>query len=132
MDLLKDFILIIVAIVAVIVLIAISSNLLKFDQHPTEFTFQGSKQQVLNGILGLIYKCYDNNQGKKTSNLCFQVHVNSTEAITSSDIKNGIDHRGLNSTQIIVPDILQENNTVIRYEDEIVYLEVIQGERVGS
>jgi hypothetical protein len=129
MELLKNLLLIIIAVAFILVLIGISWKVLNFAPKQ-EFSLKGDKQKIIKKIVELIYECYEKNEYRKESVLCFQVSLDSDEIIYSNEITGKIDFSRI--SDVILPDTLQNNTIIIRYENKIVYLEITEGKRLGS
>jgi predicted membrane protein len=132
MELLKNLLFILAAIAFILVLIAIAWKLLNVKPYQMEYYFKGEKDKVVSAIVDLIYKCYDENKDGKKAVICFQARLETTEAINSSEITGKINPSKIDPEKVRVPDMIQNNTIIIRYEDKFVYIETLEGERVGS
>jgi len=132
MELLKELLLVTVAVASILVLIGIAGKLLNLTPGQNEFYLKGDNHKIVVKIADLIYKCFTENEGKRGSILCFEVKVESNQAIASSEILGAINPLKFDRQRVVLPEMIQINSTIIRYQDELVYVEIIEGERIGS
>jgi len=132
MELMNEFILVLAAVVFIFVLISIAGRLLNYNLFQNKLVLEGTKQQVLNRITELIYKCNDDNAGKIESVICSEAQVKSDQTIDAPDIRASLNPSRIDWNKIVVPYSIKDNSIVIRYENESVFVEVISGERIRN
>lgn len=118
----------IAGIATILVLIGVALNLW-WNSYFQE-KIEGDKQYVLSSIANLIYKCFEVNNGRKESVICNQLMIKSTEEINSNDITSYIDPSRV--TKIEVDDLGSSSEIIIRYENEVIYVEKVENERISS
>lgn len=126
----NQFLLIFVAIAAMAVLIGLAVNYFRINLDQ-ETMIEGDKQFVIGSILRKVYKCYDDNVGRKESVICNEFLINCTQPISSSDITGGIDSSKLENSSLVTVDIASKDEIIIRYENQIVYIEKVEHERIS-
>ena len=122
--------LIIVGICGLVVLIIIATTYFKTDYHQEEIS--GNKQLVIHSISNLVYKCYEKNLGRSDSVICYQFKMNSTGEILSSDMLNGLDSSRIDISKVIVENLGSSGEIIIRYENEIIFIEKVENERISA
>lgn len=135
MELLKEIILVMVGIVFVMFLIVISSRLLNSNPNSSGFVIKGDKQQIINTLVNLISKCYAENKDRIDSVICSQSKIEFNSTINSTEIMEKISHSEIYNKVSISDLVLSPNTTsniIIRYENEFIYVGVVQGERIGN
>lgn len=123
---------IMVAIAAILILINITLNLLKTIDSQKKIKIEGRKEYVVSSIVNLLYKCFEENRGRKESVICSRLIVSSTEDITSSDILNYIDPSRIDRSSVNVEDLGYSTEIIIRYENQIIYVKKVENERIGA
>lgn len=118
----------IVGIAGMMILITIASNLLRGEYLEKEI--KGDRQFVVSSIVNLVYKCYEKNAGRRGSVICYQFSMNSRGEITSSDIEKQIDSSRVD--KVIAEDLGDSGEIVIRYENQIIYIEKVEHERIST
>jgi len=119
---------IIVGIAAMLILISVALNL--FGTSYVQEEIEGDKQYVLSSIANLIYDCFEKNEGRSGSVICNQFTMESTEEISSSDRQDLIDLSGISSIE--VENLGQSAEIIIRYENQVIYVEKVENERISS
>ena len=111
-----------------LILVSVALNL--FGVKYSLEKIEGSKQYVLSYITNLIYECFEKNRGRRDSVICNRLVINSTEDISSSDIRSYIDTSRV--SRIEVEDLGRSAEIIIRYENQVIYVEKVENERVSS
>ena len=119
---------IIVGIAAMLILISVALNL--FGTSYVQEKIEGDKQYVLDYIANRIYDCYEKNEGRSGSVICNQLTIDSTEEILSSDIEDYLDSSRISSIE--VEDLGRSAEIIIRYENQVIYVEKVENERISS
>ncbi len=132
MEMWNMVLLIFVGIAGALVLISVGVNFWRTNYFQEKIEIKGDKQDVVKSIVNLMYKCFEENTGKKKSIICEQLVVNSTEAILSSDILNYLDLERIDKSKLKADDLGKFAEIIIRYENQIIYVQVVENERIGS
>ena len=119
---------IIIAVTAILILIGVALDL--FSTGYVQEKIEGDKEYVLSSIANLIYECFERNEGRKESVICNQLIIDSTEEINSSDRQDLIDLSGIYSIE--VEDLGQSAEIIIRYENQVIYVEKVENERISA
>jgi hypothetical protein len=132
MELLEKIIFFVVAVVCILVLIGMAWNFLKIPNSQKEIKIQGDKGEVISKITNLIYNCFEENEGKKTSIICFQVDFISDQEISSSDILNNINPSKIDKENVVADDLGSSGKIIIRYENQFIYVKKVESEGISS
>ncbi len=124
----KEIVLIIIAISITFIGIFLTSNLWFFHK---EEEIGGSKEFVVNEILRKVYECFERNNGARKSIICFDLMIKSNEEIFCNDIKERIDEKKINPSNIFCEDLGKEGKVIIRYENGKIFVESEKYERIG-
>ena len=119
---------IIVGIAAMLILISVALNL--FGTEYVQEKIEGDKEYVLSSIADLIYDCFEENKGRRESVICNQLIIDSTDEILSSDIEGYIDSSRV--PDIRVEDLGRSAEIIIRYENQVIYVEKVENERIST
>jgi len=130
MEMWKNLMLIIVSLGVMTILILVANKYFKINSTPEEI--KGYKEDVIDSILDLVYKCYERNAGSKKSVICYQVKINSNEEIMSSDILEKADTLKIDKYLIKSDDLGEIGKIVIIYENEYIYIKRGQYERIST
>lgn len=130
MELLEKIIFFVVAIVCIVVLIGMAWNFLKISNSQTEVKINGDKVTIINKITSLIYKCFEDNEGKKVSIVCFQVDFKSDGEISSSDVLNKISNSKIDKNNVVADDLGSSGKIIIRYESQFIYVRKVGSEGI--
>jgi hypothetical protein len=122
MEVLEKFIFIIAGIVCLIVLVSIGWNLFKVYIFQGKMSVYGDKMRVLDYIIPLIYKCFNENKDRRTSIICFKVDFKSNQEILSSDIINNLNPSKIDKKNVVAEDLGFSGKIIIRYENQYVYV----------
>ncbi len=131
MEMWNKILMIIVAIVCLIVILGVGSKLFREGIRETE-DIEGHKSFVVGRILDLVYDCFNANDGKRGSVICEELTINSTETISSSDILDSIDTSKIERSNLEVDDLGKSAEIIIRYENQIIYVQRVENERIGT
>jgi hypothetical protein len=123
---------VIIGVVAIVILVSISSQFFKLNFSQEKTKLSGEKTYVLNNLLNLIYECYEKNRGKTGSVICKEIIVNSAEDINSDEIINAVDTKRIEGTRVFAEDLKKSCEVTIRYENQNIYIETVKYERVGT
>jgi len=126
----KNLMLIIASLGVMTILILVANKYLKINSTPEEI--KGYKEDVIDSILDLVYKCYERNAGSKKSVICYQVKINSNEEIMSSDILKKTDSSKIDKYQIKSDDLRDTGEIVIIYKNENIYIKSVEHERIST
>jgi hypothetical protein len=126
MEILEKFILVVVALVCMIVLINLAWNLVKVPDSNENIRFEGDKSFVIKGVTNLIYKCFEENQQKKGSIICFEADFKSSQNISSSDLLNSLSSSRIKKENVVAEDLGGSGKIIIRYEDQFVYVKKVE------
>jgi hypothetical protein len=80
----------------------------------------------------LTYKCYDENVGSEKSVICYQGKINSNGEILSSSILEKIDTSKIDENRVKPDNLGNSGEIVIRYENQFIYIEKVENERIGT
>jgi len=130
MELLEKIIFFVVAIVCIVVLIGMAWNFLKIPGSQTEVKIKGDKATIISRITNLIYKCFEDNEGKRVSIVCFQVDFKSDGGISSSDILNKINNSKIDKNNVVADDLGSSGKIIIRYENQFIYVRKVGSEGI--
>lgn len=127
----QNLIFIFATLVFVFILLSLAAHLLKRVEIPKKrLTLEGSKPLVLTDLAQLIYSCWEDNEGRKESIICYQVQFNTTEEIKEEDLVSILDCER-------IPDNVCDNDCSYcvssKYEDDdkIVWeAEILPGDKV--
>ena len=127
----QNLIFIFATLVFVFILLSLAAHLLKRVEIPKKrLTLEGSKPLVLTDLAQLIYSCWEDNEGRKESIICYQVQFNTTEEIEEEDLVSILDCER-------IPDNVCDNDCSYcvssKYEDDdkIVWeAEILPGDKV--
>jgi len=122
----------IAAMAAVLILITVALNFFKINNSQEKIKIEGRKGYVVSSVVNLIYKCFEENRERNESVICSQLIVKSTEDIASTDILNYIDTSRIDTSSLRVGDLGVSAEIIIRYENQIIYVEKVENERIGT
>lgn len=121
---------IIAALAGMAILITVATKFFKTPYIPSEIS--GDKQLAIADILNLVYKCYENNEGRRGSVICYKINLDLDEAILSSDILGGIDSDRIAEYRVESDDLGDSGEIIIRYENEFIYIKKVEHERIST
>jgi hypothetical protein len=130
MEIWEWLVLITASLCIVAILIMVANKYFKIDTAQKEIN--GYKGDVIDSILDMTYKCYETNLGSGKSVICYQGKINSNGEILSSDILGKIDTSKIEKNRVIADNLGNSSEIVIRYENQFVYIEKVENERVGT
>jgi len=131
MEMWEKILSILVGIVGVLILISIVLNL--WPNYPQgKIKIEGDKQYVVDSIVNLIYDCFEKNKGIKKSVICAQADIKSNEEVFSSDIINSINPSRIDVSKVKVEDLGYSTEIIIRYENQIIYVENVEYEGLST
>jgi len=130
MEMWEWIVLLIASIVGMIVMISIATNYFRTEYIPKEIV--GDKELAIDDILRLVYKCYENNEGKKGSVVCYNVEIKVNEEIGSSDILEKIDNKKIDKSQVESDNLGKSGEIVIIYENQIINIKKVENERIST
>jgi len=132
MEIWNRILLIFVGIAGALILISVATNFWK-TRYPWEtLKLKGSKEYVVEAIVKLIYNCFEENRWKRRSIICRRLFVESEEEILSSDILNSIDMSRMAGSDLRVDDIGYSGEIIIRCENQTIYVEKVEYERIST
>lgn len=132
MEILGKVLLIIAGIASMFILISLVYTFLQLKIYPEKIEIRGEKSYVINLLVRHIYDCFEMNVGKRESIICSYVTISSTKDIYSSDIINKLDPTKIEKSRVIASDLGSSGEVVIRYENQNVYVEKVEHERISS
>jgi hypothetical protein len=121
---------IIVALAGMAILILVATTYFKTEYSPKEIT--GDKQLAIGSILDLAYRCYERNEGRRDSVVCYKFNIDLNEEISASDILGQIDSKKIDKELVESDDLGSSGEIVIIYENQFIYIEKVEYERVSS
>jgi hypothetical protein len=130
MEIWEWLMLIIASIAIVAILILVANKYFRIESVPSEI--KGYKEHVIDSILDLVYKCYNQNLGNDKSVICYQGKINSNGEVLSSDILGKVDASKIDKNRIQADNLGNSAEIVIRYEKQIIYIEKVDYERIGT
>lgn len=131
-EILGKILFIVAGMVGMFIIISLVLEFVKPNYFQERVKMQGDKQYVVSSIVNSIYECFEHNKGRKESVVCAQAVLDSAEEIFSSDIINGIDSTKVDRSMVRAEDLGFSGEIVIRYEDENIYVEKVEHERISS
>ena len=115
-------------IIAMLVLISVALNFFSVKLKPEKI--EGNKEYVLSSLSRSIFKCLEENEGRKESIICDELILDSKENISSSDILNSLEH--VDPSRVRAEDLGSHAKIIIRYENQTTYVEKVEHERIST
>jgi len=122
---------VLVGLISLLVLVSVGNRLFS-HYYPKEKRISGSKGFVVDSILNYVYDCYTQNNGKRGSVVCFELSFSSNEEIVPDDFLARLDTSKVPSSQVVVDNLGSSGEIIIRYENEKIYVEKVESERISS
>jgi hypothetical protein len=130
MEIWELILLTIVAFGMMMVLIGIATNYFRVDKTPD--IISGDKDLAIDDILNLVYDCYDHNEGKKESVVCYNFNIELDKDVFSSDIIDKVNENKINKSSVYADDLGVSGKIVILYEDQFIHIKKVGYERIST
>ena len=113
-----------------IIMISVATTYFRTEYVPKELS--GDMDIAIDDLLRLIYNCYEENEGKKGSVICYKIEINLDDSINESLIVDKLDEKRIQASQIDSDDLGTSGEIVIIYENQFINIRKVENERISS